>query len=101
MEYPLDRFSDREPRADGALRATDRRGHTLFDARAVRTVRTAGVTSSCAPRGGARVDFDLRGVVAPGIWKGDTWSAHVGDVVAVVIVLSIFTALSAKVFRWE
>ena len=36
-----------------------------------------------------------------GIWKGEPWSAHMGDVAALVIVFAICTALSAKVFRWE
>jgi ABC-2 type transport system permease protein len=36
-----------------------------------------------------------------GIWKGEAWSAHIGDVAALVVAFAIFTALSAKVFRWE
>jgi ABC-2 type transport system permease protein len=36
-----------------------------------------------------------------GIWNGDAWSAHVGDVAALAVVFVICTALSAKVFRWE
>ncbi len=36
-----------------------------------------------------------------GIWKGDSWSAHVGDVAALALVFFVCTALSAKVFRWE
>ncbi len=36
-----------------------------------------------------------------GIWKGDAWSAHVGDVAALALVFMVCTALSAKVFRWE
>jgi ABC-2 type transport system permease protein len=36
-----------------------------------------------------------------GIWSGDAWSAHVGDVVALGAVFFVCTALSAKVFRWE
>ena len=36
-----------------------------------------------------------------GIWKGEAWSAHVGDVAALIVVFAICTALSAKVFRWE
>ena len=36
-----------------------------------------------------------------GIWKGEAWSAHVGDVMALVAIFAICTALSAKVFRWE
>jgi ABC-2 type transport system permease protein len=36
-----------------------------------------------------------------GIWKGDAWAAHVGDVTALVAVFVICTALSARVFRWE
>ena len=36
-----------------------------------------------------------------GIWKGDAWSAHVGDVAALAVLCVVFTAVSAKVFRWE
>jgi ABC-2 type transport system permease protein len=36
-----------------------------------------------------------------GIWKGDAWSAHLGDVAALALVFVVCTALSAKVFRWE
>ena len=36
-----------------------------------------------------------------GIWNGDAWSAHIGDLVALAAVFFVFTALSAKVFRWE
>ena len=36
-----------------------------------------------------------------GIWKGDPWSAHLGDVAALALVFLVCTALSAKVFRWE
>jgi ABC-2 type transport system permease protein len=36
-----------------------------------------------------------------GIWKGETWSAHIGDIAGLVVVFVICTALSAKVFRWE
>ncbi len=36
-----------------------------------------------------------------GIWKGEAWSAHMGDVAALVLVFTVCTALSAKVFRWE
>jgi ABC-2 type transport system permease protein len=36
-----------------------------------------------------------------GIWTGDTWSAHAGDVAALVVLFVVCTALSAKVFRWE
>jgi ABC-2 type transport system permease protein len=36
-----------------------------------------------------------------GIWKGDTWSAHLGDLAALAGVFIVCTALSAKVFRWE
>ena len=36
-----------------------------------------------------------------GIWKGEPWSAHLGDVAALAVVCLVCTALSAKVFRWE
>jgi ABC-2 type transport system permease protein len=36
-----------------------------------------------------------------GIWKGDAWSAHLGDLAALAVVFIVCTALSAKVFRWE
>jgi ABC-2 type transport system permease protein len=36
-----------------------------------------------------------------GIWVGDAWSAHLWDVAALVGFFLLFTAISAKVFRWE
>ena len=36
-----------------------------------------------------------------GIWVGEPWSAHLGDVAALVIVAVIGVLLSAKFFRWE
>lgn len=36
-----------------------------------------------------------------GIWNGDGWSAHLGDVAALTVLFLIFTAISTKVFRWE
>ena len=36
-----------------------------------------------------------------GIWKGEAWSAHLGDVAALAVVFVVCIALSAKVFRWE
>lgn len=36
-----------------------------------------------------------------GIFKGEAWSAHMGDVAALVLVFAICTALATKVFRWE
>ena len=36
-----------------------------------------------------------------GIWKGDAWVAHGGDLAALAVTFVVCTALSAKVFRWE
>src|ERR1700675_1096144 len=36
-----------------------------------------------------------------GIWTGDPWSAHLGDIVALAAGFVVCTAVSAKVFRWE
>jgi ABC-2 type transport system permease protein len=36
-----------------------------------------------------------------GMWNGDAWTAHWGDVAALAVVSAVCTALSAKVFRWE
>jgi ABC-2 type transport system permease protein len=36
-----------------------------------------------------------------GIWVGDAWLAHLGDVAALVVVAAICIMLSARVFRWE
>jgi ABC-2 type transport system permease protein len=36
-----------------------------------------------------------------GIWQGDGWWVHMGDVAALTAAFLVFTALSAKVFRWE
>ena len=36
-----------------------------------------------------------------GIWNGEGWSSHGGDVIALGVVLVVCTMLSAKVFRWS
>ena len=36
-----------------------------------------------------------------GIWHGESWSAHISDVIVLAVMLLVFTAVSAKVFRWE
>ncbi len=36
-----------------------------------------------------------------GIWQGETWLAHTGDIVALLVVSALCSALAAKVFRWE
>ena len=36
-----------------------------------------------------------------GMWSGDTWAAHTGDLAALTLVIIICSALSARVFRWE
>jgi ABC-2 type transport system permease protein len=36
-----------------------------------------------------------------GIWNGDGWLVHMGDVAALTALFLVFTAISAKVFRWE
>jgi ABC-2 type transport system permease protein len=36
-----------------------------------------------------------------GIWKGDPWSAHLRDVIALILAFMVCMALSAKIFRWE
>ena len=35
-----------------------------------------------------------------GIWMGESWFAHLGDVAALAIAGVVFVALSARVFRW-
>jgi ABC-2 type transport system permease protein len=36
-----------------------------------------------------------------GLLHGEPWSAHLGDVAALVIVFAVCIALSGKLFRWE
>jgi len=36
-----------------------------------------------------------------GIWHGEGWSAHIGDVAVLTLMFLACTAVSAKVFRWE
>ena len=36
-----------------------------------------------------------------GIWRGEGWVAHTGDLAALAVVFLICVTLSAWVFRWE
>ena len=36
-----------------------------------------------------------------GVWHGEGWSSHVGDVAMLTLMFLVFTVLSTRVFRWE
>jgi ABC-2 type transport system permease protein len=36
-----------------------------------------------------------------GIWRGEGWLAHTGDVAMLGVLFLVFVAISARVFRWE
>jgi hypothetical protein len=36
-----------------------------------------------------------------GIWNGESWWAHRGDVAGLMVLFVVFTAIAARVFRWE
>jgi ABC-2 type transport system permease protein len=36
-----------------------------------------------------------------GIWQGEGWARHTGDVAVLVVMSAICTLVSARVFRWE
>jgi ABC-2 type transport system permease protein len=36
-----------------------------------------------------------------GIWQGDGWLAHLGDVAMLVFMFIVLTAIASKLFRWE
>jgi ABC-2 type transport system permease protein len=36
-----------------------------------------------------------------GIWRGEPWLAHLGDVTALIVIFAVFTGISSRVFRWE
>jgi ABC-2 type transport system permease protein len=36
-----------------------------------------------------------------GAWQGAPWSAHSGDIAALLILFIVCTAVSARIFRWE
>ena len=36
-----------------------------------------------------------------GIWRGNPWAMHAGEVIALVLVFVVCTALSSRVFRWQ
>lgn len=36
-----------------------------------------------------------------GIWMGEGWAAHLGDVAGLVVIFALVTAVSSRVFRWE
>ena len=36
-----------------------------------------------------------------GVWDGEGWIAHSGDVLALLAVFVVCTAISTRVFHWE
>jgi ABC-2 type transport system permease protein len=55
-----------------------------------------------ALRGAARVlPLSYSASLLQGIWRGETWSAHIGDLAALAVVFVVCVGISARVFRWE
>ena len=36
-----------------------------------------------------------------GIWAGEAWTAHLGDIAALVLVFAIGMAIASRIFKWE
>ncbi len=36
-----------------------------------------------------------------GVWRGEGWLAHTGDVAVLCLMFAVLTAIAARVFRWE
>ena len=36
-----------------------------------------------------------------GIWHGESWGSHLGDVAVLALVFALSVALASRVFRWE
>jgi ABC-2 type transport system permease protein len=36
-----------------------------------------------------------------GIWRGEGWASHLGDVAVLALMFLALTVLSSRVFRWE
>jgi ABC-2 type transport system permease protein len=36
-----------------------------------------------------------------GIWRGEGWASHLGDVAVLAVMFLVLTMLSARIFRWE
>jgi ABC-2 type transport system permease protein len=36
-----------------------------------------------------------------GVWNGEGWIAHAGDVAMMTVIFLVLTVVSARVFRWE
>ena len=80
------------------------RSPASFSIRCSRSPGCSCRSTSCRRRSGSwrSAPAHLRGVACSrGFWKGEAWSAHIGDVAAMTVIFLVCTALSAKVFRWE
>ncbi len=75
--------------------------HPVSDARSVRAVRPAAALPPALQAVARVLPLTYAVSLLQGIWKGDAWSAHLGDVGALAMVCVVGTALSARVFRWE
>ena len=100
-EHPVARVSDRQHRSDGAIRAADRHAHPLSDARAVRAVRARRLAAAALQAIARALPPTYAVSLLRGIWRGEGWSAHIGDVAALAVIFIVCLAISAKTFRWE
>ena len=98
---PVDRVPHRQHRSDGSLCPAACGGDPVPDDRRLGTV----LSRECLPQW-----MRLLATVLPlgyavslldGIWRGEGWAAHLGDVAALTLFFVVFTAISSRLFRWE
>ena len=102
VSIALARLPHRQHRPHRALRAADRHADRVSDARplgAVRADRRAAAAAAGRRRACCRSTYAVS--LLRGIWRGDGWLAHAGDVAMLAVLFLVFIAISARVFRWE
>ena len=98
---PLHGIRDRQRGADRAIRAADRHGDSVSDDRAVRPVRADRSLPPVSRVVARALPLTYAVSLLRGIWRGEGWSGHLGDVLVLTLMFLVCTAASAKVFRWE
>ena len=84
----------------------DSEGDVLLTGPALRMLRAgaSGLDLLVSPSGKAAarlLPFTYAVSLLRGAWLREPWSAHMGDVAALLLTFVVCTTVSAKIFRWE
>ena len=101
VEHPVHRLYHRQRGADGAVRAATRQPVLYTMLPFCGLFFPIDSLSPSLQTVSKLLPLTYAVSLLSGIWQGNPWSAHLGDIAALIVIFAVCTWIASRVFRWE